>query len=452
MRRSRVMIAGTNSGCGNTTVTCAVMRAFLDRGLRVAPFKCGPDYIAPMIHRQVTGRASVNLDSFFTDKEMLNWLFNSHLTDCDIAVVEGDRGLYDGIGTGTKGSSFEIALATKTPVILVVDGRGMALSLAAVIRGYKNFTLTKQIKGVIINRVSRETYLFLKETLEKQTGLPMLGYLEPLAAWNAGDLDREIAMLGAAARETIDLEAIAAIADDADEGKGFVIERKLFETSLAAAAAKTPVKLAVAMDSAFCFYYEDNLDLFRRIGVTIVPFSPLAGDAVPDDADGIYLGDGHPEDYAAELERQLWPKLSLRHCLSMRMPMIAECGGFVYMHETMEDRDGHVYKMAGMIPGHVKLADRTEPSGYVRITVKNDGPLGPAGTVIRGHEMRCSESDNAGEDLLIERPDGASWSTGFYEDFFYGGYPHLYLFSNLKSAMAFQQAMIRFHKSRQERR
>lgn len=459
MSRSRVMIVGTNSGCGKTTVTCAIMKALMNQGLKVAPFKCGPDYIDPMFHKHITGQPSINLDLFFLEKDRLNWLLNSHLQDSDIGIIEGVMGMYDGIGTTAKASSFDVAVSTNTPMVLVVNARGMSVSLAAMIKGYKDYGGSDLVKGVILNNVGKGTYMFLKKTIEEQTGVSVLGYFEKqekaviesrhlglITAQEIQDLDEKVEILAQAAEKSIDFKALKAIADSADEGASYQPERMPFEAAIEGAAAGTKVKLAVAMDKAFCFYYEDNLNLLKKIGVEILPFSPLHGDEVPKEADGIYLGGGYPEVYAGELSKKLWPKLSIRHCYSMHMPILAECGGFMYLHENIEDLEGHTYQMVGLIPGTAKLTKKLGPFGYVDITPKKDSMLGEAGAVIKGHEFHYSVSDNAGSDFTVSKTGGKSWEEGHAGDYLYGGYPHLYLYSRIESALSFKKAMIKYHK------
>jgi len=453
------MIVGTNSGCGKTTVTCAIMKAFLNQGLKVAPFKCGPDYIDPMFHRHITGKPSVNLDLFFVAKDRLNWIMNNRLMDSDIGIIEGVMGMYDGIGTTTEASSFDVAVATHTPMVLVVNARGMSLSLVAMIQGFKNYGGSSLVKGVILNHVGKGMYMFLKQTIEAQTGIRVLGYFENqekaviesrhlglITAAEIADLDDKVELLAQAAAQTIDLGALKAIADQADEGEPYAAKRLPFEIAMDAAAMGMKVKLAVAMDKAFCFYYEDNLELFRKIGIEILPFSPLAGDEVPKEADGLYLGGGYPEVYAGELSGRLWPKLSIRNCWSKHMPVIAECGGFMYLHDQIEDMEGNIYKMAGLIPGTARLTKKLGPFGYVDIVLKEKGMFGDAGTVIRGHEFHYSVSDNGGSDFAVSKPDGRAWSEGHGSSWFYAGYPHLYFYSCTESALSFKKAMVKYHK------
>lgn len=452
------MIAGTGSGCGKTTVTCALMKALKDRAISVAPFKCGPDYIDPMFHRQITDRASVNLDLFFTKPQMLRWLLNGHLQDDDVAVIEGAMGMYDGIGATTQASAYEVASVTKTPVILVVNARGMSASVGAMISGYKNYgedhTL---VQGVILNHISRKMYLYLKDAIESGCGVKVLGYMTEekeislesrhlglVTAAEVENLNQKIEKLGKIAEETIDIDAVLEIAQAAEP---IVMERMPWEMAMAGVAAGTKVNLAVAMDKAFCFYYEDNLKLFESLGVTILPFSPLAGEQVPKEAHGIYLGGGYPELYLEELEKQVWVKFSIRNCWSKKMPMIAECGGFMYLHEMIENRDGQAFRMVGILPGKAKMTEKMGPFGYIDVHMPENSIFGESPAVIKGHEFHYSVSEAAGSDLTAVKPDGRQWQTGFANDFMYAGYPHLYFYSDIDSAIQFKKAMVAYKKA-----
>lgn len=461
MSRSRVMFVGTNSGCGKTTVTCAVMKALADQGLVVSPFKCGPDYIDPMFHKKITGRPCVNLDLFFLKAPMVNWLMDHHMADADISIVEGVMGMYDGIGVTTKASAFDVAVATHTPMILVVNARGMSVSLAAMIMGYINYGGSDLVKGVILNNVGRGMYLFLKDTIESQTGVKVLGYLERqpeaviesrhlglVTADEIGDLDKKLKILSEAAEKSIDLQALKCIADSADDGFTYKREAMDFEAELKKESDEK-VRLAVALDRAFCFYYESNFDLFSRAGIEVVPFSPLENEPVPEDVDGVYLGGGYPEVYARELAENKKTKESLKQCFQRQMPVIAECGGFMYLHEYIEDKEGIRYPMTGIISGTAKLTEKLGPFGYVDFELKQDGLFGKKGDIIKAHEFHYSVSDNVGEDFVISKNSQKKWCEGHGGPFLYCGYPHLYFYSHVDSVMSLKQAMAAYQKRRQ---
>ena len=455
---SRFMIAGTNSGCGKTTITCALLAALKKRGLVTAPFKCGPDYIDPMFHTYITGRPSVNLDAFFLDGAALREVLSRRLLGSDIGLIEGVMGLYDGVGTGMEGSSFDIAVKTGTPIILAVNAKGMALSLAALISGYKTFAESlcgkeggALIQGVILNQVGSGMAAYMKETIETMTGVKVLGCLERQAdavlesrhlglvtAEEVGDLDQKISLLGEAAQKTIDIDALLDIAASAAP-----VQQDREATTK---AGDIPLYLAVAKDAAFCFYYEENLELLRTLGIEPVFFSPLHNEPVPKGVSGLYLGGGYPEIYAGQLSENEVTKASICAAAKKKMPMIAECGGFMYLHETLVTSDGSAYPMAGVISGRVFMTKKLGPFGYVDMTLKTDCLLGNAGDVLRGHEFHYSMSDHAGDDLCLSKQNGRSWSEGHCKSWLYAGYPHLYLPSFVKSALFFRDAMISYNK------
>lgn len=483
MSESRVMIAGTNSGCGKTTITCAVLSALKKKGVKTAPFKCGPDYIDPMFHKYITGCPSINLDSFFLDtkelqRTMAHWLYGS-----DVGVIEGVMGLYDGIGTGFTGSTFDIAVKTKTPIILTVNAKGMALSLAAMIYGYKEFAKklygsegSELIKGVILNNIGSGMMAYVKETIEQMTGVRVVGSFERQAeaalesrhlglvtASETENLDEKLDALLEAALKTIDFKALLEIASEAPPlgvsgtdcfgtiaGSGTseaaVRKAEWSDKSADGGTAAEPLYLAVASDAAFCFYYEENMRLLKSLGIEPVFFSPLKNEPVPECASGLYIGGGYPEVYAKQLSVNEITKASVSAAAENKMPMIAECGGFMYLHEAIVTAEGEVCPMCGVILGQAAMTKRLGPFGYVDITLKHDGLLGREGDVIKGHEFHYSASENNGSDLNISKQNGRSWSEGHYKNWLYAGYSHLYLPSFVKSALFFRDAMVSYSK------
>lgn len=477
---SRFMIAGTNSGCGKTTITCALLSAFRQRGFVTAPFKCGPDYIDPMFHTHITGQPSVNLDAFFLNETALKEVMSRRLSGSDIGLIEGVMGLYDGVGAGMAGSSFDIAVKTETPIILAVNAKGMALSLAALISGYKTFAerLKGQagsdlIKGVILNQVGPGTVGYMKETIETMTGVKVLGCLERQAeavlesrhlglvtAEEVEDLDSKIELLGEAAQKTIDIDALLEIAasasplaavsgDGAASPEGVALapeDRAAVLYGAAMQERRAPLYLAVAKDAAFCFYYEENLELLRQLGIEPVYFSPLCDEPLPRGVSGLYLGGGYPEIYAGQLSENEVAKASIWAAFESEMPTIAECGGFMYLHERLVTADGSVYPMAGVISGSASMTKKLGPFGYVDMKLKSDCLLGNAGDVLKGHEFHYSMSDNTGDDMCLLKQNGRSWTEGHCKSWLYAGYPHLYLPSFVKSALFFRDAMISYNK------
>lgn len=457
MSHSRIMFAGTGSGCGKTTVTCAVMKAFCSSGVAVTPFKCGPDYIDPMFHSHITGRTSTNLDSYFLPGDGLRWLMKRRLDGGALGIVEGVMGLFDGIGMTDEASSFEVARLTETPVILVVNARGMALSIIALLKGFKEFALSRGgghlLRGVILNHVGAGMYHYLKDAILEQTGMEVVGYFEEqsggvlesrhlglITAAEISDLDERMERLGQAARASLDLKRIRAMADSAPD-----IEDTAFEVCGMAPPPDRPFKprLAVARDKAFCFYYKENLEFLEQLGVEIVPFCPLTDKTLPEHIAGIYLGGGYPELFADELSQNLTMRRAIRDALSGRIPTIAECGGFIYLHESLENRP-----MVGAIAGTCRMTKKLGPFGYVRLDSEEWDIFGAAGFKMRGHEFHYSQSDNCGECYTVSKSNGRSWREIHANDVMYAGYPHLYFYSNPVAAAHFVAAMEQYEDGR----
>lgn len=461
MSDSRILIAGTNSGCGKTTVTCALMKALMDKGLIVAPFKCGPDYIDPMFHKHITGRASVNLDLFFTDGLGLKAILERRLAGCDIGVIEGVMGLYDGIGTTWAASAFDVALQSETPIVLVLNARGMSLSVAAEIEGFKNFGNSSLIKGVILNRITKGAYTFFKAAIEERTGVKVLGYMPQQAdaviesrhlglitADEIVDLDDKVSLLAKCAANTVDLDGLLEIASTAAPLHAMHVKEGASvktDMDLKAESGK-PAKLAVALDKAFCFYYDENFELFKQLGIDLEFFSPLNNEPVPEGACGIYIGGGYPEVYAKTLSDNERTRLSVSRAYRKGMPIVAECGGFMYLHDRIIDAEGEGYPMCGIIPGAARMTKKLGPFGYVKLRLTEDCLLGRAGAVMRGHEFHYSVSDNPGGCIEVSKSGGRSWTEGYISPSLYAAYPHLYFPGSPESALYFKQAMIEYDK------
>ena len=304
----RVLIAGTSSGSGKTTVVCAILTLLARRGIGVTAAKCGPDYIDPMFHESVLGIPSANLDPFFCDGNLLRSLLASSAGE--MTVIEGVMGYYDGTGAdGTDNSTYTVAAKTDTPVILVVNAKGASTSLLAVIEGFLHFLPDSRICGVIFNNMTAMTYAMLKKQLEKRFGekFRVVGYIPKLpedcilgsrhlgliTAAEIGDLREKLEKIADLCSETLDLDALFEIARTAES----------LEYSPPIIPELTAVKIAVARDAAFCFYYKDTLNLLEKMGAELVSFSPLADEPLPADADGLLLGGGYPELYADTLEK-----------------------------------------------------------------------------------------------------------------------------------------------------
>ncbi|MDY8044853.1 cobyrinate a,c-diamide synthase [Paenibacillus polymyxa] len=407
-RRSRIVVAGTGSGAGKTTVTLGLMKAFADSGLRVQGFKCGPDYIDPTYHTAATGTSSRNLDSWMTSPDTVREIFIRASEGADISVIEGVMGLYDGKDPlSNTGSTAEIAMLTDSPVLLVVDVRSMARSAAAIVLGFQRLEPKLRIVGVMVNRCgSQGHYGIVKKAIEQECGIPVLGWLKRddrldiperhlglVPAVERGELEPLFQRAAELIRAGTDLDALRALADSAPPLS--LPAQPLFPPDWLPSAGheadtgERPV-IAVARDAAFNFYYPENMDLLRQAGAEIVYFSPLAGERVPEQASGLYLGGGFPEEFAADIAANTGFLEDIRNAVSRDMPVFAECGGYMVLARTLTDRMGNAYHMAGVIPSDVRMQEKRAALGYREATALQDCLLLEAGETIRGHEFHYS--------------------------------------------------------------
>ena len=433
---SRILIAGTNSGCGKTTFVSGLLTALKRREKDLRAFKCGPDYIDPMFHASALGVPCRNLDLQFFDENTLR--FSLAKNGGSLSVIEGVMGYYDGVGLTTRASSYAVAMASDTPAVLVVDARGAAHSVLAVIGGFLNLHPKSHIRGVILNRCSAMLYPRMKQAIADQFGgavLP-LGYLPVMK-----DCTLESRHLGLiTAQEMTDLqEKLEALADQ--------IEKSVDIPALCALAASAPalswepvalpeegpaLRIAVARDNAFCFYYEDNLDLLRSLGAELVPFSPIADAALPENIRGLYLGGGYPELYAESLSENQSMKDSIRQALEAGLPCIAECGGFLYLQKELEGRP-----MVGFLPGTGHNTGKLSRFGYVTLTAQKDNLLCAAGEQLPAHEFHYYDTTCNGEDFLAQKADGRAWRCGIATENLYAGFPHFHFYAHPQMAARF---------------
>lgn len=458
----RILLAGTNSGCGKTTMTCILLALLRGEQKKVQAFKCGPDYIDPMFHTRLTGRPSRNLDPFMLEAGTLRWLLSRGARGADISVLEGVMGFYDGLGgKSEEGSTYQVARMTGTPVVLVVNGAGMSLSAAALIKGYLDFRTDHGIRGVILNRVSKNTYPVLKSLIEEQLSVKVYGYMPVMAdcvlasrhlglvtAEETDRLDEIIGRLAAQGKESLDLEGLQSLAASAPSLE--VSRPELWPApAVPGIAGPDPVTLAVARDKAFCFYYQDNLELLEELGAKIVPFSPMADKALPDHIDGLYLGGGYPELFAPELARNKSMRESVRKALAQGLPCLAECGGFMYLQESLRLLNGESYAMVGHLKGQSRMTEGLRRFGYVTLTAREDSLLAGRGERIRGHEFHYSDSDDCGAGFKAEKPvGGKSWDCYHLSKALAAGYPHLHFGSNPRFARNFIQACRQYKEKR----
>lgn len=435
MKFPRIMISAPSSNSGKTMVTCGILKALVRRGLKTAAFKCGPDYIDTMFHSKVVGVPSRNLDTFFTGEEGTVALFCKNAA-LDISVVEGVMGHYDGVGGITsQGGSYDLSRVTKTPVVLVVDGKGMSLSLVPLIKGFLDYKEDSRIEGVILNRISPMLYPRIKGVIEKELPVKVYGYLpkrEDCAVKSRylglvtpnelENLTKQLDMLAEQIEETVDLDGLLKLAAEAEELPFTPPQKK---------AEKRLCKIAVAKDEAFCFYYEDNLDFLREQGCELAFFSPMRDRTLPEGIQGLLLGGGYPELYGRVLSENGEMRRGIKNALEKGMPCVAECGGFLYLHETLEDEKGKVFDMVGVIKGKAFNSHKLNRFGYVTLTAEKDNLFCKKGETIAAHEFHYWDSENCGDGFKAQKPlSQRNWKCIHGESNFFAGFPHIHFYAN----------------------
>ncbi len=486
LRRPRFVLAGTNSGVGKTTFTIGLMAALQRRGFRVQGYKVGPDYIDPSYHTAVTGRVSTNLDTWMLSKEAVMEIYLKSSADADISVIEGVMGFYDGKDPKSNaGSTAELSTVLQAPVILIVNVGKMARSAAAVVKGFQCLDETVHIQGVLANHVgSHHHFELVKEAIEQECMVPVLGYLPKrtdiqiparhlglIPAIERGELRPWFDSLADAMEQTVDLDGLLAAARSAPD----LMDRLpvLFRVPKSDPAgdggaryshrADNPVKIAIAKDAAFNFYYLENLELLEHYGAQLLYFSPLKGELIPDGADGLYLGGGFPEEFAERLSGHRTLLEQVHHHIMGGLPTFAECGGYMFLSQSITDLGGSTYPMVGLLPVKVAIKAGLAALGYREVTALTRSILFEAGEKARGHEFHYSaaepapfsprrashvrsdgaaltaaDSDSANLDAAYQvtgrfghKPDGFVWKN------MVAGYTHLHFASNPRMACRF---------------
>jgi len=455
----RIIIAGTHSGCGKTTIAMGIMAALTKKGYHIQPFKTGSDYIDTSYHSEITGLKSRNLDTWLLDKDVVLELFEHATQKVKISVIEGVMGLYDGFnGEAGEGSTAHLAKLLNAPIILIVDAQGMAASAAAIIRGFNEFDPELNIVGVIFNRVgSQRHFQCLKQAVEdKCCNIKVLGYLPKnkditiperhlgLTMLNKRKIVESIVpALTEEIIEHIDLELLVKIAKDISPLPAYT--RNIFPTSIQSGK----VSIGVAKDDAFCFYYEDNLDILRSLGAELVYFSPLNDIQLPV-VDGLYFGGGFPELFGSNIESNISMRTWVTHASNLGMPIYAECGGMLYLMDaiiTPEEKTSH---MVGLIHGEARLQPRLNRLGYCTATMLEDNILGQKGTSIRGHRFHWSNLENAPEPNAYQLNDNEK--VGFIQPNLLASYIHFHFGSQISLAQGFVKSCCQYKEVRMERR
>lgn len=455
MKIPRIIISAASSGSGKTLITIALIKALVMEGKKVCAFKTGPDYIDPLFHKKILGVPSRNLDLFFSDEQQVKSIFCGGSSG-DISVIEGVMGFYDGLSPATDtASTYHMAKTLKVPVVLVVDTKGMANSVLALIKGFVSMDRKKTIKAVILNNTSKNVYEALKPEIEKRFGIAVLGYfpkqkdiviqsryLGLLLPDEINDIQKMAEKAALELCKTVDIKKIISIADKAPD-LSFKKEKAfwLFKNEPYPEGGK--VKIAVARDKAFCFYYEDNLKLIEYYGGELVEFSPLEDSLLPQGVCGLVLGGGYPELFAEALEKNEGLRSQILQKIKEGLPCVSECGGFMYLHDSVTDQDGKKYRMVGAVKGYAFFAGKLVRFGYGSFTEKNNFFTG--GKPVRGHEFHYFDSSSNGSDVRAEKPvSKKSWDCVHVSETEWAGFPHLYYPSNPEFARNFVEKCRRY--------
>ena len=441
----RILLGAAASGSGKTLITCGLLQALKNRKLQVTSFKCGPDYIDPMFHSRVIGTKSRNLDSFFADEDTVRYLLEKNARDCEISVIEGVMGYYDGLaGISAKASAYDVAKITKTPAVLIVNAKGMSLSAAAFIKGFVEYQEDSQIRGVILNQVSSMMYPRLKQIIEEELSIKVYGYVPVvkdcvLESRHLGlvmpeeivDLQQKLMELAEILEKSVDIDGLLELAEHAEELP--------VQESPVAYHTGRKIRIALAKDEAFCFFYQDNLELLEEMGAELVPFSPIHDKKLPEHIDGMLFHGGYPELYAKKLSENKEMLAAVCAAVQTGIPYMAECGGFMYLHQEMEDMEGHSWPMAGVIHGKSWRTPRLTRFGY--ITLEDGTCFGEHVGAIRAHEFHYFDSDCCGEAYTAKKPlSGRSWKCIHSDGQGMSGFPHMYYYSNLRVPEQFLRA------------
>lgn len=457
------MITAASSGSGKTMITCGILELFKRKGLNPLACKCGPDYIDGLFHKQVLELEGMNLDSYFEAPEELRDKY-SRLSKGHLPVVEGVMGYFDGLGgSTTRASSWEVAHILDLPAVLVVDARGASVSLAAVIKGFLEFErpMGSQIKAVIFNRMSPMLYPRIRELVERETGIRAAGFVPELDFLKVGSrhlglvLPEEIAglreqmnRLGKCLEETIDWEFLEELGAEKEERDA--LEEENTEASCTAAFS---FRLGIAMDEAFCFYYQDNLRLLERLGGELVYFSPIHDRSLPEQLDGLILGGGYPELYCEALSLNESMRESVKKAAEGSLPVLGECGGYLYLLEELEAEDGRIWPMTGVLKGKGYKKGKNSRFGYIGVEAEKDSLYLKPGEQIRGHEFHYWDCEVLEEEWVMraKKPVGnRSWPCMRIKNQVMAGFPHLFYPSCPAFAVRFAKACVRYKRKRDE--
>lgn len=440
----KILIAGTNSGVGKTTISLGIMQALTKRNMEVQPYKVGPDYIDPSYHTFITNRNSRNLDSYMLDDEKIKYIVSKASKDADISVIEGVMGLYDGIGIDLDNcTSSHTSKILKAPVILVINGKAMAASSAAMVLGYKQLDNDVNIKGVIVNNVkSKSHYEIIKKAIEEYCNIEVLGYFPPnnefsLESRHLGLIPSvEIDLLkikfnnlASEIEKYIDIDRIIEISETQEIESSFKLDSFVKENF------SKGKSIAIAYDKAFNFYYRENIELLEKLGLEIKYFSPLKDSEIPE-ADYIYIGGGFPEIFAKEIEDNKSMRDSIIKAHEKNIPIYAECGGLMYLGDSLIDQQNNKYNMVGIFNGTSKMTSSLKKFGYCYGQAKQNTVLSKNDEIIKGHEFHHSifETNEPCAYTMIKTRDGEvvdEWDGGYSKGNTLATYLHTHFYNNL---------------------
>ena len=451
------IIAGTSRQCGKTTTAMGLMAALKKRGLVVQGYKVGPDLADPILHAHITSRAAINLDSWTMGPKRIRYIFSRHAElpgDADMLVIEGAQGLYDGEGMTSQGSTADVAKIINRPIVLIFDVKECALSAAAMIRGFLDFDREVPIKAVIFNNVnSQEEYSIMKDAIEKHTGIDVIGYLPTREKYSfedksiglitdkdAEEINKKLNELVIQIEQTVNVDALLELAQgwDTDTSGNDVVKAHVEKIRQDYALADASIRIGVAWDKAFCYYYQDNFDLLADLGVEIVKFSPLRDD-LPKNLNGLYFGGGYPEIYAHGLERNQQLREDIKAFVEAGGPVYAECGGLMYLCSRLLDYNGFGFDMAGVLNMEVRMRPNHHSFGYVDIELRRRNILGSKGQRTKGYEYHHCEAGDVRDDNVEMTfkvfKDRATtlrqWPDGYQYKNLLAAFPHTHFYTNL---------------------
>lgn len=440
----KILIAGTSSGVGKTTISLGIMQALTKRNMKVQPYKVGPDYIDTSYHTFITGRDSRNLDSYMLDDEQVKYVFNKASKDADISVVEGVMGLFDGIGIDLDNcTSSHTSKILKTPVILVINGKAMAASSAAMVLGYKEIDKDVNIKGVIVNNVRTKThYEIIKKSIETYCNIEVLGYFPPNEEFSLDSrhlglvpsveidcLKNKFSNLAYEIEKYIDVDRIIEISETQEVNSEFELNNFIKNNKI------ENQSIAIAYDKAFNFYYKENIELLEELGLEIKYFSPLKDKKVPK-SEYIYIGGGFPEVFSKEIEENESMRKSIKEAHENNIPIYAECGGLMYLGDNLLDTDNKLYDMVGIFKGTSKMTSSLKRFGYCYATAKEETILSKNKEIIKGHEFHHSVFETEEKCAYIMRKERDKkvvdeWEGGYSKNNTLATYLHTHFYNNL---------------------